>query len=296
MKDLGRPEQFLGMQIEYDEDGSISLGQERYIEDLLSKFNVSNCNQTSTPYIAGLKLEKFPKTANGEEEVISDKPYAQLVGSLNWLATSSRPDIATATNQLCRFVSKPHHSHWKAAIEVLRYLSGTRKSVLRFKRSEEGGRLRGFCDSDWASDTTRKSTSGYCFKYGNSLISWSSKLQSSVALSSTEAEYITACSATREAVWLRQLLCELGHSQDGAPTALYEDNEGCISLSENWRAERRTKHIEIQYHYVREQVEAKRVKLERISTAKQPADGFTKALPKPKFQWCCEQWNIESSQ
>ena len=292
VKDLGKPTQFLGMEVGYKPDGSMFLSQERYINDLLKKFEMQSCNPSTTPYLSGVKLEKKHYTPNGEEEILSNKPYAELVGSINWLATSCRPDLARIASQLCRFVSKPYQTHWKAAVQVLKYLQRTKDNVLMFEASSSNPLLYGYSDSDWAGDATRKSTSGYCFKYGNSLISWRSKLQQSTALSSTEAEYMAVCFAVREAIWLRKLLLELGYANH-SPTPIYEDNVGCISLSENWRADQRTKHIEVQYHFTREQVEAKRVKLEAMSTKDMLADGMTKSLAGPRFQWFTNALNMK---
>ena len=150
----------------------------------------------------------------------------------------------------------------------------------------------GYQDSDWAGDKdTRRSTSGFNFTLANALVSWRSKLQTSVALSSTEAEYMACCFSTREAVWLRRLLTDL-NSEPTSPTVLHEDNSGCVSLAGNWRADQRTKHIDVQYHFVREQMEAKTVDIRRIATTQMVADSLTKPVPRPKFEWCREKFGM----
>jgi len=144
--------------------------------------------------------------------------------------------------------------------------------------------LSGFADADWAGDLVcRKSTSGYVFQLESSTVSWRSKQQSVVALSSTEAEYIALCLASQEATWLRKLLESIGFKQSDA-TTLYEDNQGTIALAKNPKSHSRTKHIDIKYHYVRESVEEKNIKLVYCSTEGMIADILTKGLPKPKFE------------
>lgn len=144
--------------------------------------------------------------------------------------------------------------------------------------------LRGFADADWAGDViTRKSTSGYVFQIGNSTISWKSKRQSIVALSSTEAEYVSLCSATQEAVWLRVLLDGMGFKQANA-TTIFEDNQGAIALAKNPAHHSRTKHIDIKYHYIRDAVSTKEIKLKYCPTQEMIADLLTKGLPRPQFE------------
>ena len=136
VSDLGRPTQFLGMEVSYHDD-CIQLSQERYIGDLLKKFKLENSNPSSTPYLTGVKLEKNQRSTDGTEEAHTEQLYAELVGSINWMATSSRPDLARIASQLCRFVSKPQETHWKAAVKVLKYLKGTQDYGLCFARPDD---------------------------------------------------------------------------------------------------------------------------------------------------------------
>jgi len=182
-------------------------------------------------------------------------------------------------------MSNPGKEHWSGVKRVLRYIKGTLNYGLKFESTNNGNvDLSGFADADWAGDLVcRKSTSGYVFQLESSTVSWRSKQQSVVALSSTEAEYIALCLASQEATWLRKLLESIGFKQSDA-TTLYEDNQGTIALAKNAKSHSRTKHIDIKYHYVRESVEEKNIKLVYCSTEGMIADILTKGLPKPKFE------------
>ena len=175
----------------------------------------------------------------------------------------------------------PGKDHWAGVKRVLRYIRGTVDHGLTFTYSDNFV-LHGFSDADWAGCAeSRKSTSGYVFFMGNSLISWASKKQSIVALSSTEAEYVALCGAAQETVWLRNLLRDVGHSQAEA-TCVAEDNQGAMCLAKNPKDHTRTKHIDIKYHYTRQIIEAK-TQLKYVPTGKMVADTLTKGLPKTKF-------------
>ena len=200
-----------------------------------------------------------------------------------YLATTTRPDIAAAINILCRSVEKPCQRDWKAVKDVMRYLKQSIHLKLKMSADSKPD-LIGYVDADWAGDTVdRKSTSGYLFQLGDSPISWSSRKQMSVALSSTEAEYVAAAYASQETVWLRQLLSDLGEPATGA-TRMYEDNQGCIKLATSERINARTKHIDIRHHHLRDLVENGIIELEYCETDKMIADAMTKPLPAPKFK------------
>ena len=180
-------------------------------------------------------------------------------------------------------MAKPSSEHWVAAKRVLRYIKGTVNVGLVFRKSDKFD-LVGYSDADWAGDVdSRKSTSGYVFMLGNSVISWTSKKQPVVALSTTEAEYIALCLATQEAVWLRRLLASVGQNQKES-TKIFEDNQGTIHISKNPRHHPRTKHIDIKYHYVRESVQKNVINVVHCDTNRMVADTFTKGLPKPAFE------------
>ena len=183
------------------------------------------------------------------------------------------------------------YPHWKAVKHLLRYLKGSSDWCLTYRKSEssEFG-LYGFSDSDWANDVDdRRSTSAYCFKLSpnSGVVCWSSRKQPTVALSSCEAEYIAMSSAAQELVFLRGLVCDLGvlpHSKlSDSPHLLYGDNQGAIALATNPIAHKRTKHIDIRHHYLRDLVEQKTLKLQYIPTGENLADILTKNLPKETF-------------
>ena len=196
----------------------------------------------------------------------------------------TRPDIAYTISVMSRYGFNPNESHWKAVKRIFRYLRDTVNHQLIFRGSLKP--LTGYTDADWAGDQdTRRSTSGYAFDVGSSAISWSSKRQPTVALSTCEAEYIGQTQAIKEAIWLRGLLNQL-NSKDQAIKAvmIYCDNQGAMALAKNPQFHARIKHINIQHYYVREQVTADNVALEYISTKRQVADELIKALCKDKFE------------
>lgn len=202
-----------------------------------------------------------------------------LVGSLVYAAMVTRLDIAHRIQVLGRHLQASGQEHWTAAKRVLRYLKGTRELGIVY--GANGARdieLYGYCDADWAGDIeTRRSTTGYVFMLGGGSISWASKLQPTVALSSTEAEYMAACAAVQEAIYMRRLLGDLKCEQV-QPTIIWEDNQGCIAMSKNPIHHKRTKHIDIRYHFTREKVESGEIDLKYVSTEHQLADLLTKPL------------------
>ena len=206
-----------------------------------------------------------------------------LVGSLLYAAMVTRPDIAYAVQALGRHLQNATEEHFNAGKRILRFLQGTKHLGLRYGSLENETTVVGYADADWASDKdTRRSVTAYLFKLGGAAVSWASKLQPTVALSSTEAEYMSACAAVQEAIYLRLLLASLGYVQDG-PTVIYEDNQGCIGMSQNPILHKSTKHIDIRFHFVRERVASEEVKLIYIKTQNQLADLLTKPLPKPQM-------------
>ena len=208
--------------------------------------------------------------------------YQSIVGSLIHLSIATRPDIANAVNIVSRFAARPSQAHLAAAKRIIRYLGGTRHAGIVLG-STNTATLEIYSDADWAGDlTTRKSTGGFLATY-NGPVSWSSKRQSVVALSSTEAEYMAVTQATKEAIWIRSLLKDLGDEQL-EPTTIYEDNQSCIALAKNPVHHARSKHIDIQYHFVREQIILGAVVLKYLETKEMTTDVLTKPLPRPAFE------------
>lgn len=276
---------FLGLEIDQRPDGSIHAHQQGYARKVLDRFNMTDCNAVSTPLDNSQKLGEFE--ADGE----IDFPYREAVGSLMYLAVATRPDISFAVGSVSRYLEKPAAAHVNAVKRILKYVKGTMDMGIRF----EGGNDLHFCgysDADYAGDvTTRRSTSGYVFMFGGSVISWGSERQKSVALSTTESEYMAASHAVKELVWLRNLLCELQQKKLDAPT-FYMDNQSAIRLVKNPEFHKRTKHIDVRYHFIREKFEDGIFKLEYVQTDDQAADIMTKALPKPKHQFFCRLMGV----
>lgn len=288
--DLGEPSRVLGMQlVRNGPTGSIFLHQQDYVAELLSRFNMDSSKPVSTPHQPGFYLSADMCPSSDQDRAdMRTVPYAELVGSLNWLATHTRLDIANSVGTLCRFISNPGRQHWRAAQRVLKYLASTSDHGIRFTISKPNvnDRLLGFCDADWAGNSdNRRSTTGFLFTLYGSPISWKSKLQASTALSSVEAEYISLCAAAREAKWTRQLLFELGFPQDSA-TTIFEDNKGCISISGNDRTDTRSKHIDVKYHFVRQMIKLNQIQVEYLPTEEMVADMFTKPTSTIAFLKC----------
>ena len=294
MTDLGACTYYLGMTVSRDRANRIlRLGQTGYTEKFLADHNMLSSAPAPTP----ITSDKFH--AAEDDFMATDTSrlnYQSAVGSLMYAMLGTRPDIAFAVSVVSRYASNPDEAHWKAVKRIFRYLSGTKDWHLVFRGALKP--LSGYTDADWVGDQdTRRSTSGYVFDVGSAAISWSSKRQPTVALSSCEAEYIGQTQATKEAVWLRGLLDQLNPSAKCTQAVIiYCDNQGAIALAKNPQFHARTKHIDIQHHYVREQVTAGTVALEYVPTDQQVADGLTKALPRDKFEKFRELIGLEHRQ
>ena len=274
IKDLGELSYFLGIQVTKTENG-LHLHQGKYVVDLLHRMKMTGAKPAPTPCISGAKLSKF-----SGDPLTDPTEYRSIVGALQYL-TLTRPDISYSVNQLCQFLHCPTNIHLTAAKRVLRYLKGTLQFGLQFNKGSL--QLNGFCDSDWAGNPDdRKSTSGYCIYLGSCLISWAAKKQSVVARSSTEAEYRSMAHTVAELYWLRMLLKELHISLLTAP-CIWVDNISVLALSSNPVFHARTKHIEMDYHFIREKIFNKDIQAKYISTSAQPSDIFTKGLSSSRF-------------
>lgn len=284
MKDIGLMHYFLGLEV-WQEEGHFFLGQGKYIVDILSRFHMEDCRPMSTPMITNWK-----KLHASDSELVDPTLYRQLIGSLMYLV-NTRPDICFAVNTMSQFMCEPRKVHWVAAKHILRYLQGTVDYGLDYRQGD-GVRLVGYTDSDWAGCASdRKSTSGCCFGLGSAVVSWLSRKQQSVALSSAEAEYMAASLASCEAIWLRKMLFGL-FGQPLRPSVIYCDNQSCIKLTENPVFHDRSKHIGIRYHFIRDYVQKGAVKLEYISIDEQVADILTKALPRGKHVYFGDKMGV----
>ena len=274
IKDLGKLTYFLGMSVVQDQ-GELTtwIAQPAYIKKLLEKQGLGDSKPVGTPVDPGSHLLK----ATEDEEAVDQQLYQSLVGSLMYLSVCTRPDIAYAVSTLARFSNKPNRSHWTAAKRVLRYLRGTDDYGIAFTKSDSG-ECMGYSDADWAGDQEdRRSTSGYLFLMTGGPVSWKSRKQESVALSTAEAEYIALSSAAQETVWLRRLITELGSELEG-PTTLMEDNQSAIAMAKNPQFHGRAKHIDIRHHFIREKVNGGDIKLIYCPTGDMIADMLTKGL------------------
>lgn len=271
-------EHFLGMEVQRDgETGDIKLSQELYIKEMLQEYGMENCKSVSTPLNSGFQIIC---NENNCSKKVGKTCYQSLTGALLYLALTTRQDIIHSVSKLAQRNSDPHFEHWEAAKGVLRYLKGTQDLKLIFSCGNKN--LEGYADADWGGCTLdRTSYSGFVFYLGKSTISWESKKQSTTALSSTEAEYMSMSNASKEAIYLRRLLQELGFLENESVT-LHVDNQGALKLAVNPVYHNRSKHIDIKYHHIRDVVESKSVELKYCPTENMIADIFTKNLPKTK--------------
>jgi hypothetical protein len=287
VNDLGPPKFALGIAISRDLVAkTISLSQTALIDRVIEQFNQGDARTVDTPMIQGLQIVRPDKTLPVPLDIqdwAKRTPYRTLVGKLMYVAIGTRPDIAYAVGRLASVLDCYRPEHWEAAIRVVRYLKGT-----RLLRLELGGdsvtELVGHSDSDYANcPETSGSIGGYCFSLGSGAVSWSSRKQRTVANSSCYAEYIALNGTTCEAIFLRQLLEGL-HFLPSHPTPILCDNEAARILATDhvWHA--RTKHMRVKYHYIRQQVNDGEVRLERVRSADNTADIFTKSLGRMDFQ------------
>jgi hypothetical protein len=279
IKDLGKLHHFLGMKIVQDEStGNVWVGQQVYTENLLRKFGMESAKPVATPVDSSTKLVK----ATANDECIDQQKYQSAVGSLLYLAMATRPDITFAVSNVAKFFSHPTTQHWTAVKRIMRYLRGTADYGLAFTPDASGDCV-GYSDADWGGDLDdRKSTSGYLFLISGGAVSWRSKKQTCVALSTAEAEYVALASAAQEAIWMSQLTAVLEDRPQEA-TTLFEDNQSAISMTKNPQFHGRSKHISIKYHFIRDQVEKGAVELKYCPTKEMVADMLTKGLPKEQF-------------
>jgi hypothetical protein len=271
LKDLGNLSFFLGIQAVRSSQG-LHLRQAKYISDLLSRSKMLGAKPFSSPCLAGSKM------SNADGDPLSPTNttlYRQTVGALQYCNLTS-PDISFSVNQLCQHMHTPSTLHWTAAKRVLRYLKGTIDHGLWYTKGPLI--LQAFCDSDWAGNPNdRRSTTGIDIVLGSSLISWTAKKQTVVARSSIEAEYHAMALATTDLFWLRMLFKDLGIPLFSTPR-LWCDNIGALALASNPVYHARTKHIEVDYHFIREKVLNGDISIKYISTHDQLADIFTKGL------------------
>ncbi|RVX12712.1 Retrovirus-related Pol polyprotein from transposon TNT 1-94 [Vitis vinifera] len=286
MKDLGEASYILGIQMTRDRKNRLlALSQAAYIDKVLVKFAMENSKKGNLPSRHGVHLskEQCPKPPQDEEKM-RRVPYASAVGSLMYAMLCTRPDICFAVGVVSRYQSNPGLDHWVVVKHILKYLRMTRNYMLVYF-GRELIPIR-YTDSDFQSDRdSRKFTSGAVFTLGGGAIIWRSVKQTCVADSTMEAEYVAACEAAKEAVWLREFLKELEVVPNmHEPIRLYCDNSGAVANAKEPRNHRKGKHIERKFHLVREIVSRGDVSVEKIASANNIADPFTKTLPARSFE------------
>ncbi|KAE8237380.1 hypothetical protein A4X06_0g9247 [Tilletia controversa] len=276
MTDNGPLTSMLGIRILRSRCGQVAtMNQAGYIDQVLQRYGMEACKPSDTPMSESFK-NIGPR--EGSTATTHERHYfAALIGCLLWLAQGTRMDIAFAVGKLARFMGNPSDEHVSAAKRVLRYLAGTRELGLRFRHTDLA-QLVGYSDSDHGADvSTRRSVTGYVFYLHGNPVTWRSKLQDTVSVSSTEAEYVALSEATREAIWAVQLLEELRVRKQG-PVDMYTDNTGAEALARNPQAHQRTKHIRIHHHLVRDSNNDGTIKVQRVHTDSNPADLLTKGV------------------
>ena len=280
-KDLGKLKYFLGIEIAQSSSGVV-LSQRKYALDILEETGMLDCKPVDTPMDPNVKL------VPGQGEPLGDPGrYRRLVGKLNYL-TITRPDISFPVSVVSQFLQSPCDSHWDAVIRILRYIKSTPgQGVLYENRGHT--QVVGYTDADWAgSPTDRRSTSGYCVFIGGNLISWKSKKQDVVARSSAEAEYRAMALATCELIWLRHLLQELRFGKD-EQMKLICDNQAALHIASNPVFHERTKHIEVDCHFIREKIASGCIATSFVNSNDQLADIFTKSLRGPRIKYICNK-------
>ena len=281
LTDTGPASWLLGIKITRDlTNRKLSLSKHAYIEAIITKYNFNDLKPLAIPIDPSIPLSKTQGPSKLEDVArMKNIPYREAVGSLMYAAMGTRPDIAFATSTVAQFCDNPGWVHWEAMKWIFRYLLGTKKLELVYGGESRG--IVGYVDADGASQEHRRAISGYVFIVDGGAVSWSSKKQELVTLSTTEAEYVAQTHAAKEAVWLRRLLTELFGPMEG-PTTLFSDSKSAIALAQDGHYHARTKHIDIRYHFIRYIIEAGTIKLVYCSTDNVTADTLTKALPSVK--------------
>lgn len=278
-----QPKMLLGIELARDrEAGTLRISQRHYAEDILKTFDMSNCTTKKHPM-----LKPFP-TNIGKDKPTPDRrfPYLEFIGKLNYLARSTRPDLAFVASHLATFCSSYQEEHWMACLDVMRYIRGTLDAGIVYSRYGSDQPI-GYSDANYATDPgDRKSISGYTFMYAGGAISWKSKKQPIVALSTSESELVALDSAAREALWIMSLFDQL-RKPIKLPLQIWEDNQGTINITKNPVNHPGTKHIAVRYFAIREWIQEGRLKVGYLRTSEMIADALTKPLNGIQLRQLC---------
>jgi transposase InsO family protein len=284
MTDLGKMRYFLGIEVIQNDQG-IFICQEKYAKEILERFNIEKSNSVCSPIVTGTKLSK-----HDESDEVDPTQFKQMVGSLMYL-TATRPDLMFAVNLIARFMEHPVETHLMAAKRIMRYIRGTLKLGILYKRGKQA-ELIAYSDSDYGGDVDdRKSTSGYVFMLGFGAVSWSSRKQPIVTLSTIEAEFIAAAYCVCQGIWLKRILECIGLKQSKCLT-VFCDNSSTIKLSKNPVLHGRSKHIDIRFHFLRNLSCDGDIELVHCASQEQLADIMTKALKLDVFEKLRERLGV----
>lgn len=295
MNDLGQIKHFLGMCITQNlSEGKIKINQTVYLKNVLKKFDMSSCKPSTTPMDNNFHHDFLKRKKSESIEI--EKKCRVAIGCLMYAMLCSRPDLCIAIGILSRYQTCASNDLWVAIKRVLRYIQSTvTMSLIYYKHKyKQENLIVGYSDSDWAGDRTdRKSTSGYVFKVFNCTVSWASRKQSTVSLSSTEAEYVALSVCVSEACWLRYLMYDLKIKPDYVAVLIHADNQSAIRVSRNPEFHKRLKHVDIRFHFVRDKIKENIVVLKYLNTSDQQADICTKPLGLTLFKKFRELLGLE---
>jgi len=290
-KDLGEVNYVLKIRVERIPNGGWKIHQHNYIDDLVKFYDLKNEKQVAIPIQPNHKLTV--DLADEQEKLraeVDSTTYRQAIGKLMYLMTCTRPDICYAVSVLSRFMTAPREKHWRHVKQLLRYVKSTRDYALIFPRSNSTT-LSGYSDSDHAGDLgDRKSTGGFVFILSGRTISWRSMKQKTVAISSTEAEYVAMSEATQEAIWLKTILSELRVNLK--QVTMCNDNMSSMQIIKNPTSHHRAKHIDVRFHFIRDHYENGNISLQYIESGQLCADFLTKGVNQVKHTQCMKQLNL----
>ena len=260
----------------------IEMDQSHYFKGVLERFKMSDCKPRSTP--CEVKIDAYDLTNEDITEMYDDKIYREIVGSLVYAMTCTRPDLAWVVTKLSQHLGKPNKADWMMIKHVLRYVKGTLNQKLLYTKSKKRLNIIGYSDADWGSSPDRRSTTGYYFGLNEEgpAISWKSKKQQTVALSSCEAEYMALTATTQEAIFLSMLVKDFG-LESSEPVSIYGDNQGAIALVKNPVNHNKSKHIDIKFHFIREKYSKRIIELIYVPSSDNIADIMTKPATKVKL-------------
>lgn len=284
---LGELTYFVGLQVQQNKDG-IFLSQTKYLKQILKKYGMEDSKPVCTPMVTGCSL-----SSNDESTAVQQPTYISMIDSLLYL-TGTQPDIMHAVGIVGRFQANPKESHIQEVKMIFKYLQGTKNFGLWYPRDTDLT-LHAYTDADWAGSVDdKKITSGGAFYMGSRLVSWFSKKQSSISLSTTKAEYVVAASCYTQLLWVMQTLQDIQITCT-PPMSILCYNTSAISISNNPVMQSKTKHIPIKYHFLRAQVLEQKVKLEYVPSKEQVADIFTKPLPRETFEYLRQKLGVVST-